>query len=173
MRRHDLRESSGRIVVQAFCILATIFVLTASSVAAKWRRLDNNELITSAIAIAIVDVPDPAKEKADNKPGVTVKVEQVIKGQLPETLLVYPGRGNGELCTPYANLQAGKHLIFLYMANDGKMMVLNGGFGFRKISSDKVSWFEDDGSPEHNVSLADKIKVIKSTLGQAAPGLKK
>ncbi|WP_221285265.1 hypothetical protein [Haloferula luteola] len=161
-------------------------MLLASSWSAYGKAyfFTRSELIgnSSAIAIVVVGEPEPAKPVGENRDPfaaedevasgevgtyseqANVRVEKVLKGDLPDEFVLY---GHESFICAHCPLTKGRFLAFL--SKDGELWVgANWQLSLRPIKKDQVEWYvsEEQGYPM-------KFQKLEEVLGQVSATLKR
>ncbi|MBK1884382.1 hypothetical protein JIN85_18335 [Luteolibacter pohnpeiensis] len=165
-------------------LVSLLVILLASSWSAYGRAyfFTRSELIenSSAIAIIVVGEPEPAKPVGENRDPfaaeddgasgkvwtyseqANVRVEKVLKGDLPDEFILY---GHESYICAHCPLAKGRFLAFL--SKDGELWVgANWQLSLRPIKEDQVEWYisEDQRYPMKFQKLDDVLKLVSASL---------
>ena len=158
-----------------YVLPVAIVLVFAAAATGKAAFKSKTQMIESSDAIAVVDITATDKVSIKGKhwtyaQKATAKVEQTLKGKLPETISLY---GDEDFICARCHFEIGKYLVFLN--RDGDNLVGNNWQpSARKITADKVEGFNDeDVHTRPEASLADVLREIPIVLSNAKPAEKK
>lgn len=151
------------------CVACVLIVLLAHAPAAHAKAYfaPKKEMIARAQAIAVVTIDAVETVEVEGKhwtylQRATARVEQLIKGTLPETVELH---GEETFICARCTFAPGRYLVFL--DRDGNLWVgSNWHLSARPIAGENVEWYADDrGSATKAMPLASVLAEVRSLVG--------
>ncbi len=145
---------------------------TSMTASAKWAPLPFKSLVEHSNCIVVAEFVSEDSRKTEGAridQIATLKVTSVIKGEVPEHIVV--SGFQGRICAPqfiFPTTKGQKYLLFL-QKSENSYSVLNGHLGAMAITDNKVNWFTDETEDHHNgqrkpTDLDAAIAAIKRTI---------